>query len=330
MEVNVNLLDGFNLSVGELQLVYAKSNDAKIGFSILYKFLQNYGKFPSGKEDVSEEIIEYIAKQLKINKETYLSYDFNSRMTYFHKKQIREVLCFREYSKTDMESLKEWLIEVVLPIDDSIEYLKEESNKRLYTIKVEPTTEETLERIINSAVNTYENNIYEKIFKRLTTENIQKFELFLVAESENNKSEQTIWFNDFNSNPDGANIESVSNEANKLKVIEEMGIPEGVFEDIPSKYLKKYYKRSKSENISELKRHPSVIRYSLLSIFFHYKSMEIRDNLVNLLIKIMNNLDTNASRKVKKEISETPNYTRDKNKLLLKIAKAVVNNLSYS
>lgn len=52
--------------------------------------------------------------------------------------------------------------------------------------------------------------------------------------------------------------------------------------------------------------------------------MEIKDNLVDLLIKILNNLDTNANRKIKKELAESTNYTRDKNKLLLRIAKAVL------
>lgn len=101
-------------------------------------------------------------------------------------------------------------------------------------------------------------------------------------------------------------------------------IPEDIFKDIPPKYLKKYYKRSKSENVSEFKRHPDVIGNVLLSVFFHFKSMEIKDNLVDLLIKILNNLGTNANRKIKKELAESTNYTRNKNKLLLKIAKAVI------
>ena len=54
--------------------------------------------------------------------------------------------------------------------------------------------------------------------------------------------------------------------------------------------------------------------------------MDIKDNLVDLLIKILNNLDTNANRKIKKELAESTNYTRNKNKLLFKIAKAVVDN----
>jgi hypothetical protein len=241
---------------------------------------------------VSEESIEFIAKQLKIDKKTYLNYNFNSRNAFFHKKQIREELCFREYSKNDMESIKEWLIQIVLPVNDDIEYLKQQLYKRFYEIKIESTTEETLDRIVSSAINTYENNMFENIFNKLPVETIRKFNLFIAIESENNNTEQTIWFNDFSINPDGPNIESVFNESNKLKTIENMMIPEDIFKDIPPKYLKKYYKPSKSENVSEFKRHPDVIRNVLLSVFFHFKSMEIKDNLVDLLIKILNNLDT--------------------------------------
>ena len=68
-----------------LKLVYNKSNDAKMGFAVLYKSLQNYGKLPESKEAVSEESIEFIVKQLKIDKKAYLNYDFNSRNASFNK-----------------------------------------------------------------------------------------------------------------------------------------------------------------------------------------------------------------------------------------------------
>lgn len=41
-----NVLNDFNLDIKELQLAYTKSNNYKIGFIVLYKYLQIYGKFP--------------------------------------------------------------------------------------------------------------------------------------------------------------------------------------------------------------------------------------------------------------------------------------------
>jgi len=319
-------LNSLKFNLDEINLMGDKRNETKLGFAILYKFFQIKHRFPQYKSDIPDDIINLIGKQIGVDSSLFEKYSWDSRSITYHRKQIRELFGFREYTITDSEGMKKWLIGTILQINDDIIYLKEEFYKKLYQLKIEPTSDENIERIISSALNTYENDIFENVFNKLSVETIQKFDLFLAAESENNKSEQTIWLNDFSIDPDGANIESVFNEANKLRIIEDSMIPVAIFEDIPSKYLDKYYKRSKSENISELKRHPDIIRNVLLAIFFHFKSMEIKDNLVDLLIKIMNHLDTNANRKVKKELAESMNYTRDKNKLLLKIAKAVVDN----
>jgi len=282
-------------------LIGDKRNETKLGFAILYKYFQIKHRFPQNRSDIPEDIINFIGTQIGVDGALFDKYSWDSRSITYHRKQIRASFGFREYVIADSESMKKWLLNNVLPLNDDTNYLKEEFYKRLCELRVEPTSDENIERIISSATNAYEYNILETIFNKLPVENISKFDSFLAIESENNNTEQTIWFNDFNINPDGANIESVFNEASKLKTIEDMAIPKEIFENIPSKYLVKFFKRSKSENISEFKRHPDVIRNVLLSVFFHFKSMEIKDNLVDLLIKILNNLDTNANRKVKKE-----------------------------
>lgn len=112
-----------------------------------------------------------------------------------------------------------------MPLNNDTNYLKEGFYKRLCELRVEPTSEENIERIVSSATNAYEDNILETIFNKSSVETISKFDSFLAIESENNNTEQTIWFNDFNINPDGANIESIFNEASKLRTIEDMVIP---------------------------------------------------------------------------------------------------------
>lgn len=327
MESSNKIDEIFKFSELEIDIVNNnRKAETKIGFAVLYKFFQNSGRFPYSKFEISNELICYISEQIGVDDSYYNVYDWNGKSIINHRKQIRELFLFRECTVQDYNTIKTWILSKVIPQNDDFEFVKKEVYKKFNELKIEPTTPETIERIISSAKDTYENNIFISIFNKLPVETIQKFELFLVTESENNNTEQTIWFNDFNINPDGANIQSVFNEANKLKFIKDSDIPNDIFEDIPSKYLLKYYKRSKSENISEFKRHSNVLRNGLLSIFFHFKSMEIKDNLVDLLIKILNNLDTNANRKIKKELAESTNHTRDKNKLLLKIAKAVVNN----
>jgi len=47
--------------------------------------------------------------------------------------------------------MKKWLIGTILQINDDIIYLKEEFYKKLYQLKIEPTSDENIERIISSA-----------------------------------------------------------------------------------------------------------------------------------------------------------------------------------
>lgn len=326
MESNNKIDESFNFSEIEIDIVHNnRKAETKIGFAVLYKFFQNNGRFPYDRFEISNEVICYISEQIGVDSSCYNDYDWNGKSIINHRKQIRELFLFRECTVQDYDTIKIWILSNVLPKNDDSELVKKKVYKQFKELKIEPTTPERIERIeriVSSAVNTYENNIFESIFNKLTVETIKNFDLFLATESQNNNMEQIIWFNDFNIDPDGANIKSVFNESNKLKTIEGMMIPEDIFKDIPSKLLKKYYKRSKAENISEFKRHPDAMRNGLLAIFFHFKSMEIKDILVDLLIKILNNLDTSANRKIKKELAESTNYTRNKNKLLLKIAKA--------
>lgn len=318
-------LKELEFDIEELGLLKNKTSETRLGYAVFYKYFKINNRFPQQKNDISNEFITCISEQLGLDCELFSQYDWNSRSATYHRKQIREYFGFREYSESDTEILKKWLIEVI-DYNDDVDYLKEEFYKRLRKLRVEPTSNENIERIINSSINTYENNMYSLIFSCIPEKTIESFNDFLSSEENKNNGEETIWFNDFNNDPNGANVNSVFNESNKLRTIGNMNIPEELFDNIPPKHLKKYYKRSKSENISELKRHPERIRYTLLAVFFYFKAREIRDNLIDLLIKIMHNMDKNAIRKVKKELSETTNYTKNKNKLLLSIAKAIVEN----
>lgn len=66
--------------------------------------------------------------------------------------------------------------------------------------------------------------------------------------------------------------------------------------------LKKYRQRVLTEDIRELRRHPDAIHYTLLSAFFWLRSLEITDNLIELLIQIIHHIGVRAERKVQREI----------------------------
>jgi TnpA family transposase len=103
-------------------------------------------------------------------------------------------------------------------------------------------------------------------------------------------------------------------------------LPENLFCNIPQKIVKKYKQRALSEDITELRRHPESVRYTLLSAFFWLRYREITDNLIELLIQIIHRIGVRAERKVDKEFIKDFKKVNGKTNILFQMADAALNN----
>jgi len=119
----------------------------------------------------------------------------------------------------------------------------------------------------------------------------------------------------------------VLKEINKLRTIRNLELPVDLFKDIPPKVLKKYRQRVSTEDIRELRRHPAPIRYMLLAAFFWLRSMEISDNLVDLLIQIIHRIGVGAECKVEKESLKDLRRVSNKYGILFNLAQTAISHL---
>ena len=127
-------------------------------------------------------------------------------------------------------------------------------------------------------------------------------------------------------NVDNVDVEKIIKEIEKLRIIQQLELPENILNNTPNKILKKYKQRIISEDISEIRRHPETIRYSLLSIFFLTRQREITDNLIELLIQIIHRIGVRAERKIEKELLNDFRRVNGKTNLLYKMADAALKN----
>ena len=185
MESNNKIDESFKFSEIEIEIINNnRKAETKIGFAVLYKFFQNNGRFPYSKFEISNELICYISEQIGVDSSYYNVYDWDGKSIVNHRKQIRELFLFRECIIEDYNTIKTWILSKVIPQNDDFEFVKKEVYKKFNELKIEPTTPEIIERIISSAKNTYENNIFISIFNKLPVETIKKIDLFLATESE--------------------------------------------------------------------------------------------------------------------------------------------------
>ena len=61
------LVEHFTLLPGELALLRNKSGATRLGFAVMLKFLPWKGRFPRGRSDLPDEVVAFVAKQVKVS-----------------------------------------------------------------------------------------------------------------------------------------------------------------------------------------------------------------------------------------------------------------------
>ena len=177
---------------------------------------------------------------------------------------------------------------------------------------------------------TYEKIFFNETLGYLSEDSISKMNMLIndliSLEETNYHTEDILTFSELRSDPGRIGLDSILKEIEKLKIIQQLELPETLFNNIPNKVLKKYKQRAVSEDIKELRRHPESVRYTLLSAFFWFRQREIIDNLIELLIQIIHKISVRAERKIEKEFINDFRRVNGKTNILFKIADAALNN----
>jgi TnpA family transposase len=330
------LIEYFTFLPNEFLQLGNKTGETRLGFAVLFKFFQYDAKFPNHKNEIPKEIIVYIAKQIKIDPTLFDNYNWEGRSIKYHRLQIRKFFNFREVNDIDIEKMTDWLSKQAFYNELNLESLKEEAYRKFRKQRIEPPKPDRFDRMLRSSLFTSENQFFQNTFNKLSEKTITKIDNLIgelikldelnYSDINKNINKESLSFNDLRSDPGRIGIESVFCEIMKLKTIQILELPENLFSDISLKILKIYKQRVLSEDITELRRHPNHVRYTLLAVFFWIRYREITDNLVELLMQIIHRISVRAEKKVDKELIKDFRKVSGKNNILFNMAKAVLDN----
>ena len=334
------LIEHFTLVQEDLDTLANKSGPTRLGFALLLKCFQYEGRFPHGKHEIPKDVVNYVAHQLKLDATVYAQYDWEGRTIKSHRAYIREHLKFREATGLDTEEMKQWLIAEHLASDQHPEHLKVLVTKRFRECKIEPPTNERMERLIRSACATYEQQFFEQVLKRLPLETRQRLDGLLEREdvSEGDATEDQEEFegqktrrdpvnwNDLKTNPGAIGLESVLFETDKLRVLSQFTWPPDLFQSVSPSVVRLYRERAATDTLYELRRHPDGTRYTYLAAFCQQRQAEIIDSLIELLLLVIRRIETTANKRVGKQVVEEMRTRVDnKPRLLRQVAQAALN-----
>ena len=225
---------------------------------------------------------------------------------------------------------------MVFAYDLKPESLELAARERLRYLKIEPPTPERIERIVRSAIRRFEAKFCDSTAEKLSSSVRTKLDELLKTASDPDNSETPEETDSNNphqnpstlavlkSDPGRLGLDSLISEADKLKQLRQLELPDNLLAGISPKVLQIYKQRVAVEPPRELRRHPENRRYTLLSAFCWLRTQEITDKLVEILIQIIHRINARAERRVTKELLDDFKKVSGKTGILFQLAEAAM------
>ncbi len=294
--------DRWALRAADRALLSNKSGVTRLGFAILLKLFQAEGCFPRRPEDVPLAAVDAIAGQVGVPAAAWRSYDWYGRTIRYHRAQIRTALGFREATEQDAAALARWLEGQVLALERRPDRLLTAATERCRALHVEPPSPDRLERLVRSALHRQEEMFCAAVLACLPPETAVGLDALLRASDQlpddggKDATPGPPALLTLRTGTGQASLQSVSEEADKLRRIRALALPGGLFAGVPSRVMLAYRRRVAAEELHELRRHPDPIRLTLLAAFCHVREREIADSLTDLLITTVHRIGTKAEK----------------------------------
>lgn len=327
------LAEHWTLTPDEKNQVLAKRGPSRLGFAVLLKVFQYQGRFPKSARDVPKALVEHLAGQINSEPSAWPAYDWAGRAIKYHRAAIRTRFGFREATVADAEALIDWLIAQCLPYTRRREAIEAAAYERLRALKIEPPTPERLDRLIRSALQTFDQQFCQRVYRALTPAMHEQLDALLVpagGEATENPTQEAddetgsgrIGLSLLRADAGAATLENLFTEIHKLKRLRALRLPPGLFVGVSTKVLHTYRQRTAVEEPYELRRHPPELRITLLAVYCQCRSQELTDTLVELLITLIHRIGAKAERKVEKALLNDLKRVNGKTGLLFRLAEA--------
>lgn len=134
------LVEHFTLLPDEVVLLGDKQGASRLGLALLLKHFTLAGRFPTGRGELADESVEFVARQVDVPAAELAFYDWSGRTIKRHRAEVRRALGFRECSVEDADKLTDWLTSQVAEAERRPEQVRETLLDRCREQRIEPPT----------------------------------------------------------------------------------------------------------------------------------------------------------------------------------------------
>ena len=335
------IIEEFTLLPSELEVLGNSRSHNRLGKALMLKFFQHEYRFPENASEIPDEIVEYVAQQLRLSKEVLDEYNWEGRSLKEHRKEIRERMDFRPATRNDQKALLTWLVNEALPHEYRAAHLEQLICQRLRREHIEPPTKNRIDRIVVSAISQHEKAFFAETYGRLsatTRANLRQLIHQVAALDEEvdleERDESTLKqypIHDLKTGAGEPKVNNIKKVAARLKLLQEVGLPSDLFADVPLPFLQQYQQQVAVESISNLQRRSKNERqeaqlYTMLAAFCWVRQCKITDYLVDLFIRILNDIRLRARSRVEKQLIADYIKVGGKQQLLFQLIQTMWDN----
>ncbi|GAA1580739.1 hypothetical protein GCM10009678_74300 [Actinomadura kijaniata] len=146
------LVGNWTLVGDELEQLSGRRGATKLGFALLLRFYALNGRFPTGRAELPDQAVAYVARLIDVPASELGLYEWDGRTIKDHRKDIRKYFGFRECSLADSEKAADWLAIEVCPKERQVDRIRTELLAHLREEKIEPPARDRIRRIIGTAL----------------------------------------------------------------------------------------------------------------------------------------------------------------------------------
>jgi hypothetical protein len=326
------LVEHWTVLDDERELVAGKRGATRLGSALLLKHYTRVGQFPRGRSDFPDEVVDFVARQMKVPAADFGLYEWAGRTIEYHRSQIRDHLGFRVCSVQDADKLTTWLAVNVAGAERNADRVRMELLKHCREEFIEPPSADRITRMVRSALHTAEEAWFTTIASRVAPQIRDRVLALVDAEgdspaepdeeeaAEDADGESVLAL--VKAMPGDVSLESMLREIRKLTAIRTIGLPAGLFADVAPKVLAGWRQQAAVESPSHMRRRGPEARLTLLSALLEEREREVTDSLVDLLIATVHRIDARAEQKVTNELINAFKRVSGKENILFQVAEA--------
>lgn len=175
------LAEFWTLTDSEKRLLFQRTEQGRLGLAVMLKFFQIESRFPLYPKEVPLLAADFIAEQLAIPVAAWFDYPLKGRSGKRDREQLRLFLGFRPATAADGQAIQTWLMQEIVPKDQTPHHLKAAVLDWCREHRIEPPTNERIDRLVSAAIKRFEKTFSAGIQRQLSPDAQQRLDALLTT-----------------------------------------------------------------------------------------------------------------------------------------------------